>query len=48
MDPDLCPYPEVWAAAGRDRCVFPITPAALETLTDAIVAPIAETRADGA
>jgi prolyl-tRNA editing enzyme YbaK/EbsC (Cys-tRNA(Pro) deacylase) len=46
MDPDLCPYPEVWAAAGRDRCVFPITPAALEALTDAIVAPIAETCVD--
>ena len=48
MDPDLCPFPEVWAAAGRDGCVFPITPAALEALTDAIVAPIAETRAGGA
>ncbi len=47
MDPDLCLYPEVWAAAGRDRSVFPMTPATLEALTDAIVAPIAETRAGG-
>ncbi len=48
MDPDLCLYTEVWAAAGRDRCVFPIAPAALKALTDAVVAPIAETRADEA
>jgi prolyl-tRNA editing enzyme YbaK/EbsC (Cys-tRNA(Pro) deacylase) len=42
MDPDLHRYPEVWAAAGQDRAVFPISPAALRDLTDAEVVPIAE------
>jgi prolyl-tRNA editing enzyme YbaK/EbsC (Cys-tRNA(Pro) deacylase) len=42
MDPDLGRYPEVWAAAGADRAVFPITPAALRALANAVVAPIAE------
>jgi prolyl-tRNA editing enzyme YbaK/EbsC (Cys-tRNA(Pro) deacylase) len=42
MDPDLDRYPEVWAAAGLDRAVFPVTPAALRRLTDAIVAPLAD------
>lgn len=41
MDPDLGRYPEVWAAAGLDRAVFPVTPAALRDLTDAVVAPLA-------
>ena len=44
MDPDLGRYPEVWAAAGTDRAVFPVAPAALQTLSDAVVAPIAEER----
>jgi prolyl-tRNA editing enzyme YbaK/EbsC (Cys-tRNA(Pro) deacylase) len=42
MDPDLGRYPEVWAAAGQDRSVFPVSPAALRTLTNATVAEIAE------
>jgi prolyl-tRNA editing enzyme YbaK/EbsC (Cys-tRNA(Pro) deacylase) len=42
MDPDLGRYPEVWAAAGQDRAVFPVVPAALRTLTNATVAEIAE------
>jgi hypothetical protein len=32
----------VWAAAGLDRAVFPVAPAALRDLTNAVVAPIAE------
>jgi len=42
MDPDLGRYPEVWAAAGHDRSVFPVSPAALRALTNATVAAIAE------
>lgn len=42
MDPDLGRYREVWAAAGLDRAVFPVMPAALRQLTDAVVAPLAE------
>ncbi len=42
MDPDLGRYAEVWAAAGHDRSVFPVTPAALRALTNATVAEIAE------
>ena len=41
MDPDLGLHREVWAAAGTDRAVFPVAPAALRALTNAIVAPIA-------
>ncbi len=41
MDPDLGRHREVWAAAGVDRAVFPVSPAALRALTNAIVAPIA-------
>jgi len=41
MDPDLGRHREVWAAAGVDRAVFPVTPAALRALTNATVAPIA-------
>ncbi len=41
MDPDLGRHREVWAAAGTDRAVFPVTPAALRALTNAVVAPIA-------
>jgi prolyl-tRNA editing enzyme YbaK/EbsC (Cys-tRNA(Pro) deacylase) len=41
MDPDLGRHREIWAAAGTDRAVFPIGPAALRALTNAIVAPIA-------
>jgi prolyl-tRNA editing enzyme YbaK/EbsC (Cys-tRNA(Pro) deacylase) len=42
MDPDLGRYREVWAAAGADRAVFPVAPAALRALTNAVVAPIAD------
>lgn len=42
MDPDLGRFPVVWAAAGLDRAVFPVAPAALRDLTNAIVAPIAD------
>jgi prolyl-tRNA editing enzyme YbaK/EbsC (Cys-tRNA(Pro) deacylase) len=42
MDPDLGRYTEVWAAAGADRAVFPIAPAALRALANAVVAPIAD------
>ncbi len=42
MDPDLGRYPEVWAAAGHDGTVFPVSPAALRALTNATVAEIAE------
>jgi prolyl-tRNA editing enzyme YbaK/EbsC (Cys-tRNA(Pro) deacylase) len=45
MDPDLGRYTVVWAAAGIDRAVFPIAPAALRDLTDATVAPIADASA---
>jgi prolyl-tRNA editing enzyme YbaK/EbsC (Cys-tRNA(Pro) deacylase) len=48
MDPDLERYPEVWAAAGLDRAVFPIAPAVLRVLTDAVVAPLADRAADPA
>jgi prolyl-tRNA editing enzyme YbaK/EbsC (Cys-tRNA(Pro) deacylase) len=49
MDPELGRHREVWAAAGVDRAVFPVTPAALRALTNAVVAPIAaETAGPGA
>jgi prolyl-tRNA editing enzyme YbaK/EbsC (Cys-tRNA(Pro) deacylase) len=41
MDPDLGRHREVWAAAGADHAVFPVAPAALRALANAIVAPIA-------
>lgn len=43
MDPDLGRFAEIWAAAGHDRSVFPVSPAALRALTNATVAEIAET-----
>ena len=50
MDPDLGRYPVVWAAAGLSTAVFPVPPATLRILSNAVVAPIAEDRpaADGA
>lgn len=42
MDPDLGRYRVVWAAAGVDRAVFPVPPATLRALANAVVAPIAE------
>ena len=44
MDPGLGRYPIVWAAAGLPTAVFPVPPATLRTLADAMVAPIAEVR----
>ncbi len=44
MDPDLGRFPEVWAAAGTPTAVFPVSPATLRTLANAIVAPLAEER----
>lgn len=44
MDPDLQRFPLVWAAAGRPTAVFPVAPATLEMIADAVVAPIAEER----
>ena len=42
MDTDLGRFGEVWAAAGADGAVFPIAPAALRALANAVVAPIAD------
>jgi len=44
MDPDLGRFPVVWAAAGTSTAVFPVPPATLRTLANAMVAPIAEER----
>lgn len=44
MDPDLGRYPVVWAAAGLPTAVFPVPPGTLRILSNAMVAPIAETR----
>jgi prolyl-tRNA editing enzyme YbaK/EbsC (Cys-tRNA(Pro) deacylase) len=45
MDQALDAYPEVWAAAGTPTAVFAIAPATLAMLSDALVAPCAEDRA---
>ena len=44
MDPDLGRFETVWAAAGTSTAVFPVPPATLRTLANAVVAPIAEER----
>ena len=44
MDPDLGRYQTVWAAAGLPTAVFPVPPATLRILANAMVAPIAEKR----
>jgi prolyl-tRNA editing enzyme YbaK/EbsC (Cys-tRNA(Pro) deacylase) len=44
MDPDLGRYQVVWAAAGLPTAVFPVPPATLRILANAMVAPIAEER----
>lgn len=44
MDPDLGRYPIVWAAAGLSTAVFPVAPATLRMLADAVVAPMTEDR----
>ena len=45
MDPDLGRFETVWAAAGTSTAVFPVRPATLRALSNAVVAPIAEERA---
>jgi prolyl-tRNA editing enzyme YbaK/EbsC (Cys-tRNA(Pro) deacylase) len=47
MDPDLTRFETIWAAAGTANAVFPISPASLRVLTNAIVTPIAVIRATG-
>jgi hypothetical protein len=42
MDPDLCPFQVVWAAAGIDGAIFAVAPAALRILSNAVVAPLAK------
>jgi prolyl-tRNA editing enzyme YbaK/EbsC (Cys-tRNA(Pro) deacylase) len=44
MDPDLGRFQTVWAAAGTATAVFPVPPATLRILANAIVAPITEER----
>jgi len=44
MDPDLGRFQVVWAAAGTPTAVFPVPPATLRILANAIVAPITEER----
>lgn len=46
MDPDLTRYETVWAAAGSPNAVFPISPASLRVLANAIVTPVAAVRAN--
>lgn len=46
MDPDLGRFTEVWAAAGADNAVFPVPPATLRILANAMVAPIAADRVE--
>ena len=41
MDPDLARYDIVWAAAGSAYTVFPVAPATLRVLANAVVTPIA-------
>ncbi len=42
MDPDLDRFQVVWAAAGTPNAVFPVPPATLRLLSNAVVAPITE------
>lgn len=44
MDPDLGRYQTVWAAAGLPTAVFPVPPATLFSLANAMAAPITEDR----
>ena len=48
MDTNLGRFQVVWAAAGTDTAVFPVPPATLRTLSNAVVVEIAEDRATGA
>jgi prolyl-tRNA editing enzyme YbaK/EbsC (Cys-tRNA(Pro) deacylase) len=42
MDADLGAHQVVWAAAGTDAAIFPVAPATLRALSNAVVAPIAQ------
>jgi prolyl-tRNA editing enzyme YbaK/EbsC (Cys-tRNA(Pro) deacylase) len=42
MDPDLGRFQVVWAAAGTATAVFPVPPATLRTLANAVVMPVTE------
>lgn len=42
MDPRLLDFAEVWAAAGTPNHIFAISPATLQNLTGAIVAPFTQ------
>ncbi len=44
MDPDLGRFPVVWAAAGTPTAVFPVPPATLRILSNAMVSPFTEER----
>ena len=44
MDPDLGRFQTVWAAAGTPTAVFPVPPATLRILSNAVVAPFTEER----
>jgi prolyl-tRNA editing enzyme YbaK/EbsC (Cys-tRNA(Pro) deacylase) len=48
MDPALDGYEQIWAAAGTPTTVFPIAPATLAMLSDALVAPCAQESPDEA
>jgi prolyl-tRNA editing enzyme YbaK/EbsC (Cys-tRNA(Pro) deacylase) len=48
MDPDLSRYQVVWAAAGTSSAVFPVPPATLRTLANAVVMPITDDDSDEA
>jgi prolyl-tRNA editing enzyme YbaK/EbsC (Cys-tRNA(Pro) deacylase) len=41
MDPDLARFATVWASAGTPNAVFPVPPATLRVLANAVVTPIA-------
>jgi len=42
MDPDLCQYQWIWAAAGTDTAVFEVAPRVLQMLSNAVVAPFSQ------
>jgi prolyl-tRNA editing enzyme YbaK/EbsC (Cys-tRNA(Pro) deacylase) len=42
MDPDLCQYQWIWAAAGTNQAVFKVAPRTLQMLSNAVVAPFAQ------
>ncbi len=42
MDQDLCAYQWVWATAGTDAALFRLAPRTLRMLSNAIVAPVAD------